>query len=81
MKEDSLISSTASLASLSKAASRGRSASSGSNRYTSPLDHPLAGSSGFCKRSALPVRGSFAKRDRRGRGMTPSSGRGKGFRR
>ena len=38
MKEDSLISSTASLASISKAASRGRSGASGSGRYSSPLD-------------------------------------------
>ena len=80
MKEDSLISSTASLASLSKAASRGRSGSSGSDRYSSPLDHPRAGSSGFRKRSASPVRGSFAKHGRRGRDITPSSGKGKGFR-
>ena len=81
MKEDSLISSTASLASLSKAASRGRSGSSGSDCYTSPLDQPRAGSSVFRKCSALPVRGSFAKRGHQGRGMIPSSGRGKGFRR
>ena len=79
MKEDSLISSTASLASLSKAASRGHSRSSGSDRYSSPLDHPRAGSSGFPKRSASPVHGSFAKHGRRGTGMTPS-GKGKGFR-
>ena len=76
MKEDSLISSTASL---SKAASRGRSGSSGSDCYTSPLDQQRAGTSGFRKRSASPVRGLFAKRGRRGRGMTPPSGRGKGF--
>ena len=73
MKEDSLISSTASLASLSKVASRGRS-----DRYSSPLDFSCAGPSGYCKRSAS-ARGSFAKRSRRGRGMTPSSGKGKGF--
>ena len=79
MEEDSLISSTASLASLSKAASRDHSGSSGSDRYSSPLDHPCAGSSGFRKRSASPVRGSFAKCGRQGRGMTPSSGKGKGF--
>ena len=80
MKEDSLISSTASLAFLSKAASRGRSGSSGANRYTSPLDHPRAGSSGYRKRTASPVRGFPLKHGRRGRGMTPSSGRSKGFR-
>ena len=66
MKEDSLISSTALLASFSKAASRGRSGSSGSDRYSSPLDHPRAVSSGFRKRSAFPVRGSIAKRGRQG---------------
>ena len=38
VKEDSIISSTASLASLSRAASRGRSGASGSSRYSSPLD-------------------------------------------
>ena len=80
MKEDSLISSTASLATLSKVASRGLSGSSGSNRYSSPLDHLHPGTSGFRKRSASPVRGLFAKCGRRGRGMTPSSGRGKDFR-
>ena len=79
MKEDSLISSTALLASLSKVASRGRSGSSGSDRYSSPLDFSRAGPSGYRKRSASPARGSSAKRGRRGRGMTPSSGKGKGF--
>ena len=79
MKEDSLISSTASLASLSKAASRGRSRSSGSDRYASPLDFSRVGPSGYRKRSASPACGSSAKRGHRGRGMTPSSGRGKGF--
>ena len=79
VKEGSLISSTASLASLSKAASRGRSGSLGSDRYSSTLDHSRAGCLGFRKRSVSPVRGSFVKRGRRGRGMTPSSGKGKGF--
>ena len=37
MKEDSLISSSVSLSNLSKAAGRGRSNSSGSDRYVSPL--------------------------------------------
>ena len=81
MKEDSLISSIASLASLSKAAARGRSRSSGSDRYSSPLDQPRSSSSGFRKRSASPVCGLIAKRGRGGRGMIPSSSRGKGFRR
>ena len=79
MKEDSLISSTASLASLSKAASRGHSDSSGADKYTSPLDHPREGFSGYRKWSASPVRGFALKRCHRGRGMTLSSGRGKGF--
>ena len=79
MKEDSLISSTASLASLSEAASRGRSGSSGEDKYTSQLDHPRAGSSSYRKRSASPVCGFALKPGCRGRGMTPPSGRGKGF--
>ena len=81
VKEDSIISSTASLASLSKAASRGRSAASGADHYSSPLDFSRPGPSGYCKRSASPARGSFSKRGCRGIGMTPSSGRGKGFQR
>ena len=79
MKEYSLISSTASLPSLSKVASRGRSGSSGSDRYSSPLDFSRAGPSGYRKRLASSARGSFAKRGRRGRGMTPSSGKDMGF--
>ena len=74
MKEDSLLSSTSSLASMSK--SRGRSQSSS----RSPLDYPRAGTSGYRKRSASPS-GRQAKRGRGGRGRTPSSTRGKGFRR
>ena len=80
IKEDSLISSTASLASISKAASRGRSGASGSGEYASPLDFSRPSISGYRKRSASPARGSN-KRARRGRGVTPSSNRGKGFRR
>ena len=68
VKEDSIISSTASLASLSKAASRGCSGASGSR----------PGPSGYRKQSASPARGSYSKRGHRGRGMTPS-GRSKGF--
>ena len=78
IKEDSLISSTASLASISKAASRGRSGASGSGKYPSPLDFSRPSTSGYRKRSASPARGSN-KRERRGRGMTPSSNRGRGF--
>ena len=68
MKEDSLLSSTSSLAA-SKNKSQG-----GTSRYTSPLDAPRTGSSGFRKRSTSPYR-------RGGRGGTPSSAKGKGFRR
>ena len=80
IKEDSLISSTASLASISKAASRGRSGASGSGGYASPLDFSRHSTSGYRKRSASPARGSN-KRACRGRVRTPSSNRGKGFRR
>ena len=78
IKEDSLVSSTASLASLSKAASRGRSGASGSGWYSSPLDDSRPGPSGYRKRFASPARGSN-KRGRRGRGMTPSSNRARVF--
>ena len=61
IKEDSLISSTASLASISKAASRGRSGASGSGRYTSPLDFSRPDPSGYRKRFASPSRGSANK--------------------
>ena len=81
VKEDSIISSTASLASLSRAASRGHSGASGSDRYASPLDYSRLGPSGYRKRSASPVCGGFNMSGLKGRGMTPSSSRGKGFRR
>ena len=80
IKKDLLISSTASLASISKAASRGHSGASGSGRYSSPLDFLRPSTSGYRKRSASPARGSN-KRSLKGRGMTPSSNRGGGFRR
>ena len=79
VKEDSITSSTASLASLSRAASRGRSRASGSSRYSSPLDFSRPGPSGYRKCSVSPFRGSTHKCGRKGRGMLPSSGRGKGF--
>ena len=81
MKEDSLISSTASLALLSKSASRGRAHSSSAERYSSPLEHSRPGYSGYRKRFASPNHGFRAKRGRGVRDMTPSSGRGKGFQR
>ena len=78
MKEDSLLSSTSSLAALSKAASKNKP-QGGTSRYSSPLDAPRAGSSGLRKRSASPYRRG-AKRSYGGRGGTPSSAKGKGFR-
>ena len=77
MKGDSLLSSTSSLATLSKAAVKDKS-QGGTSRYNSPLDAPRAGSSGFRKRSASPSRWG-AKRGHGGRGGTPSSAKGKGF--
>ena len=68
VKEDSIISSMASLASSSEMASRGRSGASGSDRYSPPLDFSRPGPSGYCKRSTSPARGSYSKRGRRGRG-------------
>ena len=79
MKEDSLLSSTSSLASISKAASKSKS-QGGSSKYTSPLDAPRPGTSGFRKRSSSPYRRG-SKRGRGGRGAAPSSSRGRGFRR
>ena len=79
MKEDSLIASSVSLTNLSKAAGRGRPNSSSGDRYSSPLEQSRPGTSGYHKRSTSPARGSFAKRGRRGRGMTSSSNRGKDF--
>ena len=48
--EASLISSTASLVSVSKAASRGRSGASGSGGHASPLDFSRPSTSGYRKR-------------------------------
>ena len=78
-KEDSLLSSTSSLASISKAAIKSKS-QGGSGKCISPLDAPRAGTSGFRKRSSSPYRRG-SKRGRGGRGAAPSSTRGRGFRR
>ena len=79
MKEDSLLSSTSSLVSLCKAAGKSKP-QGGASRYSSPLDAPRPGPSGYRKRSSSPYkRGS--KRGRGGRGAAPSSARGRGFRR
>ena len=75
MKEDSLLSSTSALAAISKA-TRGKSQSSS----RSPLDFTCPGTSGYRKQSASPPR-CGTKRGRGGRGVTPSSSKGKGFRR
>ena len=80
LKVDSLFVSLVSLSNLLKAAWLVRSNSSGGDRYSSPLEQPRPGPSGFRKQSASPARGAFLKRGRRGRGMSPSSNRGKGFR-
>ena len=77
IKEDSLISSTASL---SKAASCGRSGASGSGGSSSPLDFSRPSTLSYRKRSASPRHGAN-KRTRRGRGRTPSSSRSRGFQR
>ena len=79
LKENSLIASSVCLTNLSKAASRGRSSASGGDPYVSPLDQSRPGPSGYRKRAASPARGSFSKHGCRGRGMTPPSGKGKGF--
>ena len=55
MKEDSLLSSTSSLASISKTAIKSKS-QGGSSKYTSPLDAPHAGTSGFRKCASSPYR-------------------------
>ena len=68
MKEDSLLSSTSSLASICKAALKSK-ALGGPNKYTSPLDTPRAGSFGFRKRSSSPYRrGGEARSWRQGCG-------------
>ena len=74
IKEDSLLSSTSSLAALK------HKILGGSSRHASPLTAPRAGTSGFRKRAASPPSRS-SKRGRGGRGATPSSARSKGFRR
>ena len=79
MKEDSLLSSTSSLVSISKATIKSKS-QGGSGKYTSSLDAPRAGTLGFRKRSSSPYRHG-SKRGRGGRGAAPSSSRGRGFRR
>ena len=64
IKEDSLLSSTSSLATFSKAAVSDRS-QGGTSRYNSPLDAPRAGSSFFRKRPSS----SACRSAKRGRGV------------
>ena len=71
MKEASLLSSTSSLASISKAVLKSKPPG-GQGAYQSPLNASRASPSGFRKRSASPY-GRGAKRSRGGRGATPSS--------
>ena len=79
MKEDSLTASSVSFSNLSKVAGRSRSNSSSGDRYSSLLDQSRPGPFSYRKRSASPARSSFAKRGHCGRGMVPSSNKGKGF--
>ena len=89
VKEDTFISSSLSLAKLAsdKCGGKGKASSSSgssqgvsSSRYPSPLEFPRVGSSGYSKQSASPARGGGGKRGRGGRGVSPSPGSRKGFR-
>ena len=89
VKEDTFISSSLSLAKLASAKSGGKrkvSSSSGSSQgvsslhYTSPLEFPRAVFSGYGKRSASLSCGGGGKRVRSGRGVSPTPGSCKGFR-
>ena len=66
--------------SLSRSSGRAKSSQPASQRYSSPLEFSCPGSSGYRKRSASPARGSFSKRGRGGRGVSPSSNSRRGFR-
>ena len=72
LKEDSLLSSSASLSKMSKSG-RPKSAQSSSRRYSLPLDYSQPGPSGYRKRSGSPARGRSAKQFRGGRGRSPSA--------
>ena len=79
LKEDSLLSSSASLSKMSKFGHQ-KSAHSSFKRYSSPLDYSRPGTSGYCKRSRSPIRGRSAKRARGGRGRSPLASSQRGFR-
>ena len=75
IKEALLLSSTASLVSISTAASRGRSGASGAGGYASPLDFSRPSTSGYRKESNRYRRLSVAPLagvERRGRGTLGS---------
>ena len=77
IKEALLLSSTASLVSISTAASRGRSGASGAGGYASPLDFSRPDTSGYRKESNRYRRLSVAPLagvERRGRGTLGSGG-------
>ena len=69
-----------SLSKLSKSAGRSKPAHAANQRYASPLDFSRPGSSGYRICSVSPARGSASKRDRDGRGVSPSTNSCKGFR-
>ena len=79
LKEESLVSSSLSLSKLSRLSGRYKSQSAGQH-YSSPLECVWPGSFGFRKRSASPARGSYSKRGRGGRGVSPSANSRRGFR-
>ena len=77
IKEALLLSSTASLVSISTAASRGRSGASGAGGYASPLDFSRPSTSGYRKESNRHRRLSVAPLagvEQRGRGTLGSGG-------
>ena len=89
MKEDSFISSSLFLAGLAgaKSGDKGKSfSSSGSSQgagplhYYSPLEYPRPGSSGYRKQSTSPACGGDGKQGLGGRGVSPSPGARKDFR-
>ena len=70
LKEDSLVSSSLSQSKLSRFSGRPKSQPAG-QRHSSPLEYARPGFSGSRKCSASPARGSYSKRGRGGRGMSP----------
>ena len=73
LKEDSLGSSSLSLSKLSRSSGCAKSSQPSSQRYSSPLEFLLPGTSGYRKQPASPALGSFSKRGRGGRGVSPSN--------